>query len=191
MDTIDITVTYLEMTTPPLNAPSAANDEAQILLVERPTVSFYRYLYETVGEAYLWYERRGLDDETLRRIIHDPGVALYVLYVGGVPAGYSELDGRRHPDVELSYFGLIPEFLGRGLGPYLLRRTIAEAWARKPSRLWVHTCTLDHPSAMDIYRRAGFKPYRREKRTIADPRLSGLFRGQEKPAWEFSAPGSG
>ena len=140
---IDLVVTYLEMTAPPTSPPPPPLAVKHALLrAERPPVSFYRYLYSTVGDPWLWYERRAMDDAHLAEIIHHDDVAIYVLYVGGVPAGFSELDRRRKPEVELAYFGLTPEFMGRGLGAYLLRWTVDEAWARQPHRLRVNTCNL-------------------------------------------------
>lgn len=145
---------------------------------EMPSCAFYRYLYNSIGKDWLWYERRQMDDEALATIIHDEQVEIYVLYAGGVPAGYSELDRRDRPGIELAYFGLMPEFINRGLGSFFLRWTIDQAWTHEPTRLWVHTCTEDHPNALPIYQRFGFTPYKQEQVEIDDPRESGLF---EKP----------
>jgi len=173
---IEVVVTYLEMSERPTRAP-APHPPGKIALMrlERPTVSFYRYLYNTVGEAWLWYERRRLDDDALRRIIHDPAVEIYVLYVQGMPAGYVELDRRRRGEVEIAYFGLIPEFLGRGFGQYLLDWSIDEAWGKEPQRVWLHTCNLDHPRAFASYQRAGFVPFKQETMLIDDPRRDGTL----------------
>ena len=173
---INCVVTYLEMREPPRRAnilPAAA--KIALLRAEAPTASFYRYLYNTVGEPWFWYQRREITDDDLITIIHDSLVAIYVLYVDGVPAGYAELDSRKEPDIELAYLGLVPEFIGRGLGAYLLGWVIDEAWQKTPGRLWVHTCNLDHPRAVRAYQRAGFSPYRQEKGLIDDPRDRGLI----------------
>jgi len=171
--TLDIVVTYLEMLKPPTRPPVPAPPVGKIALLraERPTVSYYRYLYNTVGEPWLWWERRQLADGELERIIHDPLVEIYVLHVDGVPAGYTELDRRKQDEVELAYFGLIPQFIGRKLGPFLLNWTVDTAWFPKPRRLWVNTNNLDHPKTLQIYQKAGFVPYRQETRTIPNPRL--------------------
>jgi GNAT superfamily N-acetyltransferase len=113
-----------------------------------------------------------LSDAELERILHDPLVEIYVLYVDGVPAGYAELDRRKPDDVELAYFGLIPQFIGRKLGPFLLNWAVDTAWFHKPKRLWVNTNNLDHPKALQIYQKAGFAPYRQETKTIPNPRLT-------------------
>lgn len=110
----------------------------------------------------------GLSDEQLAAIIQDAAVEVYVLYVSGVPAGYAELDRRQFPDIELAYFGIIPEFIGQKLGPYLLRWSIDKAFSYSPRRLWLHTCTLDHPIALATYQRAGFRIYRTEAKDVDD-----------------------
>jgi GNAT superfamily N-acetyltransferase len=172
--TLDIVVTYLEMLKPPTRptVPAPPVGKIALLRAERCTVSFYRYLYNTVGEPWLWWERRLLSDTELEGIIHDPLVEIYVLYLDGVPAGYAELDRRDEQDVELAYFGLIPQFIGRKLGPFLLNWAVDTAWFQKPKRLWVNTNNLDHPKALQIYQKAGFVPYRQERKTIPNPRLT-------------------
>jgi len=166
---IECVVTYLEMRASPklprLQPPRGK--KLALMRAEPPTVSFYRYLYDAVGRDWRWTLRKRLSDATLRTIIEDPAVELYVLHVGGVPAGFSELDRRLTPEIELAYFGLAPQFIGHGLGAYFLNWTVRCAWQHAPSRLWVHTCTLDHPRALGLYQRVGFVVYDREA-AIAD-----------------------
>ncbi|WP_025770869.1 GNAT family N-acetyltransferase [Thioalkalivibrio sp. HK1] len=176
-----VTITWLEMLDPLKRIPPVRKSESRCdtefmsLLAFNPPLSFYRYLYNTVGAKWHWYERRRLADEVLEAIIHDPLVEILVAYSGGVPAGYAELDCRRSKEVEIAYFGLIPEFIGKGIGPSLLDRAIRSAFAgndrrQKPERVWLHTCTLDHPAALSVYRRAGFSICGR-KETLVDKRL--------------------
>ena len=110
-----------------------------------------------------------MDDDALRAIINDPAVEIYVLYVRGVPAGMCELDSRDGTGVQVSYFGLMPEFIGRGLGRYLLRWGVDQAWTSNPERVWVHTCTEDHAAALPSYQKIGFEPYKQETEIIEDP----------------------
>ena len=169
-------VTYLEMTSKP-NMPSLPYPSMKIALMraQKPTISFYRYLYDGIGEAWLWYERRIMSDRDLALIIQDEQVEVYVFYVGGVPAGLGELDRRFKMDIELAYFGLLPEFRGRRLASYFLRWLIDQAWTYEPDRFWVHTCDLDHPRALPLYQRAGFRPYKREERTFKNPQTEEIF----------------
>ena len=161
--TVPVTVTYLEMTSPDQREPApGVMEPTAILRAERPTISFYRYLYDTVGADWNWYMRRRLPDGELAAIIHDDRVEVFVLYVRGVPAGYVELDRRVEGEVEIAYFGLIPEYVGRGFGAFLLGWGLGRAWGYRPRRIWLHTCSLDHPRALGVYQRAGLKAYDRE-----------------------------
>ena len=170
-----IRVTYLEMRKRPEgSAPRPAGMDLVIMRAVRPTVSFYRYLFNTVGGPWLWVSRRRQSDEEVRAVVQHEAVEVHVLYVDGVPAGYAELDFRQMPDVELLFFGLVPEFIGRGLGPVLLGHAIEVAFGREPERFWLHTCNLDHPKALAVYRRAGFVPYKEEVKVMEDPRAFGL-----------------
>ena len=161
--TVLVTVTWLEMTSPDRRPAAPAWPERfTVRRAERPTVSFYRYLYDTVGADWDWYERRRLCDDALAAIVHDDAVEVHVLYVRGVPAGYVELDRRIADEVEIAYFGLVPDYIGRGLGPALLGWALERAWGYGPRRVWLHTCSLDHPGALAMYRRAGFEVYDRK-----------------------------
>ena len=161
--TVLVTVTYLEMTSPEQRAAVPAWPvPGTIVRAERPTISFYRWLYDTIGADWDWYARSRLSDDALAAIIHDDAVEVHVLYVRGVPAGYAELDRRVAGEVEIAYFGLMPEYIGRGLGPALLGWALERAWSHDPRRVWLHTCSLDHPKALGVYLRAGFEVYDHE-----------------------------
>ena len=174
---LEVAITYLEMTERP-RLPQVlhpAQTTVALLRAHNPPVPFYRFLYDTVGEPWLWYERRLMADAALARILEDERVEVYVLYADGAPAGFAELDRRRGAEIELAYFGMMPFFIGRGLGRYLLAWAIERAWSYEPKRLWVNTCNLDHPKALPLYQQLGFKPYKQEKKIIDDPRLTGVI----------------
>ncbi|MBK8159717.1 MAG: GNAT family N-acetyltransferase [Rhodospirillaceae bacterium] len=172
-------VTCLDMRTPP--APRAARPGDEKFVLEpwvRPSVADFRALFRRVGEDWLWYSRLIMADEKLRAILDSPDVDLYRLYEGGEVLGLLELDFREAGQCELSFFGLVPQAIGKGAGRYLVDRGIALAWnrggARPPiQRLWVHTCTFDHPAALGFYQKAGFKPYAFMVEVQDDPRLTG------------------
>jgi GNAT superfamily N-acetyltransferase len=175
---IETLVTYLEMTAPPTRpGRPAPRANLEIRRARRPTVSFYRYLYAAVGEPWTWTVRRCLSDAELAAILNDPRVEVNVLWEAGVPAGYAELDRRTPPDIEIGYFGLMPEFIGQGLGGYLLDWAIHHAWRMQPRRLWLHTCDLDHPGALGFYQRSGFRIYDRRTSTQELPPDMALPRG--------------
>jgi GNAT superfamily N-acetyltransferase len=116
-----------------------------------------------------------MDDDALAALIGDPAVDIYVLYQGGEPAGFAELDRRQRGEIELAYLGLRPDFIGHGLGLYLLSWAVDAAWSHEPDRLWVHTCNLDHPRALGLYQRVGFQVFHQERTKIDDPRATGLL----------------
>jgi len=181
---LDVTVTQLEMRRPenpvPVRAPVMQN-ALTFQRVRETTISFYRYLYETVGEPWLWYERRNTDDDSLRAILNDENIAVVALYYGGVPAGFAEIDARiigsKPTDATLlAYFGLVPDFIGCGLGRFFLDATIHLAWeVYSADRLVVRTCTLDHPAALPLYQKCGFVPTGQQSTRIPDPRNNGLL----------------
>jgi len=125
-------------------------------------------LYQEVGKAYHWTDRLGWSDETIRDYLDTPGVSVWLMSEEDAPAGYFELREHEDGSVEVVYFGLLPNFIGRGWGKYLLSRAVESAWQLKPSRVWLHTCTLDHPAALPNYLKRGFRPVRQEHYTIED-----------------------
>src|SRR5262245_3879305 len=159
---MSVKVTYLEMLARNEGAVPPPRDGLLVLHAKRPTVAYYRFLYDAVGGPWDWVSRKKLSDDELVRIIHDPLDEVHVLFVEGVPAGFAELDRRQGGEVELVQFGLTPEFIGRGLGRYFLRWAIDRAWGYKPRRLWLHTCDRDHPNALPTYLKAGFAVYKEE-----------------------------
>jgi len=171
-----VTTTYLEMPAPPPPPfPIPARSELSVIRAVKPTVSFYRYLYNTVGKDWLWGDRRKLGDDELLTIIGDDREEINVVYYNGVPAGYVELDCRNFPEIEIAYFGIMPEFIGLGLGTYLLRWALNAAWSKNPKRVWLHTCNFDHPRALGLYQSVGFRIYNTEEGIMDDPRALGLF----------------
>jgi GNAT superfamily N-acetyltransferase len=173
---LEDTITYLEMLARPTTRRVPAPFEKLALMrADDCTVSFYRYLYNAVGEPWLWFERRLIDDATLAEQILKPTIEIFVLYVRGVPAGFFELDTAAPRDTKLCYFGLIPDFIGRRLGPFLLQMAIDQAWSRPLDRMWLHTSTFDHPKALSVYQQAGFVVYARRRIWFEDPRERGIL----------------
>jgi GNAT superfamily N-acetyltransferase len=173
---LEDTITYLEMLERPVGRRMPAPlDKLALMRAEASTVSFYRYLYDTVGEPWLWFERRIIDDASVAAQIHQSAIEVFVLYVRGVPAGFFELDTAAARETKLCYFGLIPDFIGRRLGPYLLQAAIDRAWSRPIDRFWLHTSTFDHPKALRVYQQAGFVVYARRTVLFEDPRERGIL----------------
>jgi len=118
-------------------------------------------LYQLVGEDWDWVDKHAWSDEAWRSYAENDNLRTWVAYCKGSPAGYYELQQQQNGDVEIAYFGLASRFIGRGFGGYLLSEAIAFAWAGT-RRVWVHTCTLDHPRALQNYKARGLEVYRVE-----------------------------
>lgn len=153
-----LVTTYLEMTKRTAFRPAyISGTHFQIHQMETPDVPFYRFLYASVGAKWRWRERNLLSEAELQAILSQSKV--FVLYCDNIPAGYIELGAMEGESIEIVYFGLRPEFFGRGLGKHLLSYGIARAWADGAKRVWLHTCNLDGPHALDNYLKRGFSVF--------------------------------
>ncbi|MEA2743554.1 MAG: hypothetical protein QOG25_1925 [Acetobacteraceae bacterium] len=166
---VGVTVTFLRMDQAPTDPAPALTPNFQVIRLQAPSVPFYRYLYNTVGADYLWWLRRTTPDEELAALLRDKAVAIYTLYANGEPAGFFELDARTWPDVNLSYFGLMPGWLGNGNGYAFLRYAVDEVWRTRAKGMTVNTCTADHPRALPNYLRVGFRVVRQVQETWSVP----------------------
>jgi len=140
--------------------------DIEITRETNPTVPFYRELYDHVGRPWLWFERRLLSDDDLGRLLAGPRHEVQVARHEGALVGYFEFE-----DNEIAFFGLTPEYIGKRIGPWLLDRAIARAFERGSTKIILNTNNLDHPKALDMYRRAGFRVVRAEARDLPDPRV--------------------
>ena len=155
--------TYLQMLAPgDLDGAPAPAPDVAVERVQHCPPQLWRRLYTEVGGQYHWIDRLGWSDQEIAAYLGDPALELWVLRAEGEVAGYFEL--RREDDgaVEIAYFGLLPAFVGRGLGKFLLTRAVERAWARGATRVWLHTSSLDHPSALPNYLSRGFSIWKQE-----------------------------
>jgi GNAT superfamily N-acetyltransferase len=145
-------------TPPPQRVPAPLGPKLALMQVEAIPLHFYRYLYEQVGKPHHWLLRRNISDADLAESIHNDSTEIEVLYVDGCPAGFFELDLERRPEeVEIRYFGLIPDYQGRGLAKFFLSSAVFAAWAHEPKKVTIHTNTLDSPRALILYQKLGFE----------------------------------
>jgi GNAT superfamily N-acetyltransferase len=160
---VEVTTYYLEMRTPDeLNPKTTIPDGLEIRKIGVPSPEFSRFLYVTVGRDWLWIDRLDWPAKKWKRWVDRDELDTWVAYMKGAPAGYFELVVQKDKSVELAFFGLLPQFIGKGLGGYLLSEAIRKAWDRDASRVWVHTCTLDHRHALGNYEARGLAIVREE-----------------------------
>ena len=147
--------------------PMPTSPRLALMRAEKIPLHFYRYLYGAVGGSWLWVERLDISDEALAEKVHRDGVEVFVLYANGVARRLLRARfRRRRSSTRLVYFGLMPEWTGMRIGPWLLGTAISEAFSRGAAEVLVNTCTLDHPAALPLYQRLGFRPIRRESRRL-------------------------
>jgi GNAT superfamily N-acetyltransferase len=168
-------VTSLEMTERPRPRP-LPHSPFRLIRWDAPHPDRYRALFRRVGERWLWFSRLAMDDAALIAIIHDPSVEIYaVVDPKGVEIGLLELDFGTPAACKIGFLALVPELAGKGHGRWLMAQALSLGWRKGITRLWVHTCTLDHPAALGFYRASGFSPIGRSVEIFADPRLAGLL----------------
>lgn len=176
---IDITTYYLEMTDPAELRPSASKrGEVEAWQAKVPSPELNRFLYSAVGGDWYWTDRLSWSYERWREYLSQPGLETWVVYASGTPAGYFELAREPATDVKIQYFGLLPQFIGTGIGGFALTAAIQRGWGLGAKRVWVHTCTLDHPQALSNYLARGFRIYdQKSKRTEIPDQTPGPWPG--------------
>ena len=165
MRTEPLITTYLEMRAADQLRPKSANARFQVHEKTERDWRFNRDLYFRVGEQWDWVDNRRWTDDQWKEYAAAPELRTFAGYYDGVLAGYYELRRDAESGIEIAYFGLLPEWIGRGLGGALLTSAIEVAWRMepKPSRVWVHTCNRDHPQALANYQARGMVAYKVEQ----------------------------
>jgi GNAT superfamily N-acetyltransferase len=167
---MDVARTHLELRrATDLRAAPAPALPATLRRLQSVRATEYRALYTLVGERWLWRDRLVWTDEELDAYLDSPGVQVWLLSVAGETAGYFELRRQAGGAVEVMYFGLVPAFMGRGLGGWMLTRAVEEAFALGATRVILNTCTLDAPQALPNYLARGFTIVREERYVLEVP----------------------
>ena len=165
--TTTVTRTYLRMADPGQLRPARPLPNAGTVRIAPCTPGRYRQLYAAVGSSWHWHDRDAWSDERLAEHLVDPSVSVFLFTMNGEPAGYFELQRHDDGDVEIVYFGLFPDQIGKGFGGAMLTAATREAWEIGATSVWLHTCTLDHPHAIENYRARGFEEYKHETYEVA------------------------
>jgi ribosomal protein S18 acetylase RimI-like enzyme len=172
---VEETVTYLEMTAPGQLRPGRpAPAPVEMDKLDRASWPLLRSTYERIGAPLNWQSRRAGPDtwpvERWVELLARPGTHAWVARVEGEVAGLVELKVQPGGDVEITVFGLVPEFVGKGFGSQVLTLATMLAWNAEPvddapvRRVWLHTSSRDHPHARPNYERRGFRVFRTERR---------------------------
>lgn len=158
--TTSVTTYYLEITDPnhlvPAEAPPADFEIRQSQLV---SLAWDQFLYKSVGQDWNWIRRWSWSDEQWLKYLDRPELETWVAYLQGTPIGFFELEKQTGDQVEIVQLGLAPGFFGRGLGGAMVTRAIERGWELGAKRVWLHTCTKDHPIALKSYQARGLRVY--------------------------------
>lgn len=169
-------VTYLESWTPPSEPPPAPLEpELRLERWTTPDVDEYLRLFRRIGEPWLWYARLIGGREAVYRRLRAPDYEIWQLRDASGGVGLCEFDRSAPAEVRVVYCGVVPECIGSGFGGFLFRSALHEAWTDDVRRVWLHTCTEDHPNALALYQHLGFEVYAREAEWLPDPRVRGLL----------------
>lgn len=134
-----------------------------IVMVQPADPALNRQLYRDVGSAWHWTDRLMWDDSQWSQYVGRTTMNTWLGFWKGERAGYFELDSQHGGNVEIMYFGLLPEFIGQGLGSIMLTAAIESAWLNPDTRrVWVHTCSNDHKHALENYLKRGFQLFKTE-----------------------------
>ncbi|MEO5822097.1 MAG: prephenate dehydrogenase/arogenate dehydrogenase family protein [Vicinamibacteraceae bacterium] len=163
--TVPAVRTYLEQATRPQAATTWPDAGWRFVRVDSCPATFYRFLYREVGRPWHWIDRLPWPDDRIRAHVANPGIEIWLLTHETVPAGFVELERAPDGSVEIVYFGLLPDFIGRRVGRVFLEAVVGRAWAGGATRVWLHTCTLDHHRALATYVAGGFRVVREEAYT--------------------------
>jgi GNAT superfamily N-acetyltransferase len=166
MTLTSVTTFYLEMTDPTALRPKCSpRSDVAVVRIQPALPELNRFFYTAVGGDWHWTCRLPWSHQQWFDYLNRTELETWMLTVQGVPAGYFELENQTGPDVEIVYFGLLPSFVGAGLGGHLLTAAIERGWNMGARRVWVHTCTLDHAQALANYQARGMRLYKEETHT--------------------------
>jgi ribosomal protein S18 acetylase RimI-like enzyme len=160
-----VTTYYLE--THSLSDLNAKEDENGLIVREcvPKQFSINQFLYLAVGDDWQWTDKSSWRDNDWRSFAEAENMRTWVAWLAGTPAGYYELQVQEGSEVEVVHLGLLPHCIGKEIGCYLLTHALRSAWELGASRVWLHTCSLDHPSALGNYQARGMKLYRTESKS--------------------------
>ena len=176
MNTTDHKTTYwLEMNSEAAFRPSATDSRLQVCHVELPCPEFNWFLHQAVGGHYRWGGREAWGAAEWQEFVDRTEVETHVGYIRSTPAGYFELEKQDDQSIRVLCFGLLPQFIGQGLGGPLLTEAVSRCWQLGATRIWLTTCSHDHPHALSNYLARGFRQFDQTQSALNAARSSGLF----------------
>ncbi|MCD6204202.1 MAG: GNAT family N-acetyltransferase [Candidatus Marinimicrobia bacterium] len=159
----EFTVYTLEITEPGnLQSPLSAPESVIIERLTRPDYRINRSFYLKIGRDWDWIDRKFWTDKQWREYADRPELETWIVYYQNDPAGYIECIYESGQTVQIAYLGLLPQYTGRGIGSYMTKYAIRQAFSAGTEKVWLSTCSLDHPAALKAYLKCGFKIVKEE-----------------------------
>ena len=143
-----------------LNLP----ENYKIILDDKKDFQLNKFFYKQIGIDHYWRDRLLWSDKEWLLYVKNKNLESHILKKGDDLVGYYEQE--YHPnsnEIELINMGVLKEFRGLELGSILLNHAMASASRKNPSRMWVHTCSLDHKYALSNYKSKGFEIFKEEE----------------------------
>mgnify|MGYP001231561346 FL=1 len=135
----------------------------------KPDFQLNKFFYKQVGKKHRWIDRLSWSDEKWYSYISNQNLETYVISENDDLAGFFELlYNPELKETEILYFGLLEEYIGKGIGGYALSVAIKKSFEKNIKRVWLHTCTLDHPNALKNYIARGMTVFKKENINILD-----------------------
>ncbi len=155
---------YLEiLSVENLKYKKKSSEDLNIDLLSPENFDLNKFFYKQIGKKYQWIDRLVWSDTTWQKYTHNKNLKTYVLKKKNDFVGYFELIFNKElGNCEIAYFGIIEEFFGKGFGGFMLSEAIRLGFLEKVKRVWVHTCSLDHPNAILNYQARGMKIFKNE-----------------------------
>jgi GNAT superfamily N-acetyltransferase len=190
MSEVKVTTWHLEIEdAAALRPASRAVAGLSLTQARHPSPELNRYLYTAVGGDWFWTDRLGWGWDQWMTWLTRPGVETWVAALDGTPVGYVELALEDEKTFKIEYLGVIHRFAGQGIGAALLEFSIRRGFGLGARRVWVHTCSLDHPGALGAYEARGMRVFKVEEHSQALPaEAPGPWPGARRVSAEPEAP---
>ena len=138
-------------------------EDYSVELVDPKDFQLNKFFYKNIGKNCQWVDRLAWTSLDWTKFISDEKLFTHILKNKDEIAGYFELLFNKDTnEAEIAYFGVLEEYFGKKLGGYLLSKAIKFSFSLGCTRVWVHTCSLDHKNALLNYQARGMKIFKSE-----------------------------
>ena len=155
---------YLEISSlKDLNEGIKPSEDYSLDLIDPINFQLNKFFYKNIGKKHKWIDRLIWNEQKWIDYVSSKKVKTYVLKNKNDLVGFFELIFHfEKKEVEIAYFGILEEYQNKKLGSFLLSEAIKKSFNQDISRVWLHTCSLDHKNALNNYIARGMKIFKSE-----------------------------